>query len=550
MRWLTLKPYGSNLLVIDGGIWIFSVRILMLFLISTECTSWGYAAWHIVDRAYAPYLAFIVILVTFAMNWTLDASIMSLDRNRMFVLNSPEEERKQARSMRYKIFSLVAFRGAMIAALLYASSGFLVQALFSKDIESELANQNRALISKAKLDALSPLKASETELKAQIANKELEVTREVQGLSPDGQPGCRSACEILKEQLKAARKEMAETEDSITAVEHDFQFSSPAELKDKYQIKLLGDGIQARGRIVDDFKKSDGFKRAELAIQAALLMLFLGLLVLKVCQPPSVALYFCSALQDLYDRYLEGVFDHLLLPHQLPHARSGGMSPYEFAVWAGGYLKVAECERLRQVEPLIDANQSSRRRVFKEHAQEIESELDAMKKAQSVRDEQVGRIEAKLKTIQFEISAATEQIQDWQNEVENLQNALLNLGVPENAYEPVLNRIGKLGQLLRSSGEALNVKQIEQELLESDLARLRFELGEIATRIGSGKSFRNFLNEERALLHRDHIFQLKELWTRQDRITHSRLEAPGTSTIESEESAPEKRESKKVSFRM
>jgi hypothetical protein len=197
---------------------------------------------------------------------------------------------------------------------------------------------------------LLPLKNREAELQKLIVEREAELTKEVQGELLDGKKGCGPACHVLQDQVHELQMSLAAIQAKESGVEQSFAQKSPAELKELYHIQLLGNGMEARGQIVEQLKKNEGFKRTERSIQGALFILFIGLLLLKFFQPPSVMIYFSAALQDLHKRYRDLALNELLRPNETPDNRPGGMTPHEFAKWAEViYLPILGKRRFKAV---------------------------------------------------------------------------------------------------------------------------------------------------------------------------------------------------------
>jgi hypothetical protein len=518
--WLTLKTYGANLLCNDAGLWIFSVRLLMLFLISTECASWGYAACQIASPDIAPFVSAFAVLAAFTLNWTLDGSIMTIDREKLYLKVRPAARNAGSLSAQNKILILVLGRMAMISAVLYASSSFLVQAMFHKDIESEMANENRTHIEQKRLDLLKPLEERSTALQKTIAGEEGDVALEIKGLSSTQIPGCGKVCRELREPLANQRLELTATQDRIAAIQKDFEQNTPAELQQRYHIGLLGDGLEARGRIVEKLKQNEGFKRTEWWIQGALTILFMGLLLLKIYQPPSVALYYSAVRQDLFKRYRAGEFNHLLRPLQYPDSPTGGMTPYEFAEWAEDFLAGKLGEGLRKELAILKNDQESSQLDLATRVQKSDKELTQFEaRVRDLADRRTALELEKCRAVSA-VENLDESIEAAQAEKAKLVNGLTSRELPVEAYGAVVVRIRNIEEAIRRDSEAKERVETIVEQRTASIARIQFEQGALADEAAAKRTASKQLHDEAAELERNHFEQRKEFWKKQHVLVH------------------------------
>lgn len=523
VAWLTLKPYGSNLLCNDTAMWIFSVRLIMLVLILPECTSWGYVAWQVGGREFASVAAYFAVLAAFTLNWTLDGSIMMLNRDKLFSALRPGKPREGSRISEIKVFSLILGRMIMISAVLYSSSSFLVQAMYSKDIEAGLANVNRIRIEQKRQEILKPLNGREVELRKAITEKEHELTKEVQGRLLDGEKGCGPACAVLEEQLRSLRASLAKIESQEKSVQETFEHKTPAELDDLFHIQLLGDGMEARGQIVEQLKKNEGFKRTEWSIQGALFILFIGLLLLKLYQPPSVLLFYSAALQDLHKRYRDNALNHLLRDHETPTSRPGGMTPHEFAKWAEViYLPLLDDERFRQQQTRLDEDYGRKKVELNRQESFVEAELEALTAKQRELAIQGMKLEKEMNHASAQANTLEADIANSEEEYNKLKGALSQQSIPVDAYAVILSRSEKLLHVMRQHSEERDCLKALFQDCTKQLAQHRFDQGRLAEYASRLREELKFARDEKMSFQRLHIEQMKALWMAQDEARANR----------------------------
>jgi hypothetical protein len=521
VKWLTLKTYSSDLLCNDAAMWIFSVRLVMFFLISTECASWGYTAYH-VGHAFAPFLAAFAVLAAFSVNWTLDGSVMTLDRE---PVTMPPASQKRGWIAENKAIALVLCRTVMISGVLYASSGFLVQGIYGKDIENKLANENQNRIEQKRGELLGPIEKRKSNLIDEVKTKEDQLTAEVQGLSPTGKIGCSSACFVLKEQLQALRTQLNATEQDDAEIREAFEHQDATTLSHRFHIDLLGDGLDSRGQIVEMFKKGDGFRRTEHLIQATLLILFVGLLLLKLYQPTAVAVYYSSQRQDTYQRYKRGSLNHLLRPNQLPDNAYGGMTTFEFVEWVNTVFLAGRVDEVfRQTQSILDADQTARQGMLKGIESSLEEDVQNLKEKLDTLSANGNAMEVEIKQATTDARVISEKLEDDEQERSRLFAALTAPGTPLEAYEHIFQRLTALNENIDRDSTRLNAYEVNSQTKKSRLASLRFEQGVISTDLAAKKTSLKNLRGDRDSLQQQYIGELKNLWFEQNRLLHKKLD--------------------------
>jgi hypothetical protein len=522
VRWLTLKVYGSNLLLPDAATWIFSVRLLMLFLISAECASWGYAAYVMGRSELACVACGFAVLAAFTLNWTLDGSLMMLDRDTVFSRTLfADAAGEPTLKLRYKVLLLVLGRLMMIVVVLYASSAFLVQAIFHKDIENRLANENKNRIALKEHELLAPLAARNAELRDKLAQKERELVDEVQGRSRTHKKGCGSACRVLSEQRDRLRQDLQDNENRQLDFERIFEHSTPAELKDRFNIELLGDGLEARGQIVEQLKHNDAFQRTERAIQGLLAILFVGLLLLKMFEPPSVALYYCAVLQGLYADYVSGALNKWLRPEEYPDGPRHGMSPHAFAVFAimvYGRQKLVEEFKLKLNTE--EASYAASIEVLDRRRSDVDRELEAINGRMTAISAEVTKVEAEAGRLQREAETLDVRISALDRERACLQSALGSRKLPVKGYSRILERLGVVEEELSEcvANRALGLMTVDG--LKRKLTLAQIEKESLADQISKKQNDRMLFCDEKDSREWEYLQRLKSLAREHDMLLH------------------------------
>lgn len=521
IRWLTLKIYGSNLILPDSATWICSVRFAMLFLISSECASWGYAAWEIGGHTLAPYLCIFAVLAAFTLNWTLDGSLMTLDRNTVFSRTLfADAAEPSSLSLRYKALFLVLGRLTMIMVVLSASSGFLVQAIFNKDIQNELRNENKARVEQKRRELLDPFEARISALRSAITKMDQELKEEVQGRSPTRQIGCGDVCKVLQNQLGTLTRELGDKEEQAAEIEQMFEHSSMSELQSRFGIVLLGDGIETRGQILEKIRHNNyTFWTTEWTIRGLLTVLFIGLLLLKLFQPPSVGIYYCSVLQGLYAEYLAGHLNRWLHPDDYPDHPSGGMKPHAFAEWA---IKVygprKAFDEFKLKKKALEASYEAVMEILERQLSKLGSELQTLARGVTAATDEETKTEAQIGEQHAMAETLAVSVGDLEREHAGLQAGLGTRQIPVKAYARILERLTVVDRelakrvsekaLLGSTGDKLRVR----------LSTIRLERSTIADQLASRQKEEASIRQEIATRTEEYFEALNTLRNKYDSL--------------------------------
>ena len=348
MRRLALKPFGDKLLTRSADFWLFSARLIILTMATAEGIAWGYMG-ALMSRANPILAAATAGVFVFVLVWIIDATFMTLDLSRGFyerVLLGKEESPWREK---LKLAGGIAARVAIVSASLFITAPFLAQAIFAEDVNEEMSRRNAGAVASKRADVERPFVARGSELRREQQLLEQQRIQEAAGIGLSGKYGRGPALETIERQLADKRGELAAVEASRTSALQHFDGLTQPQLEQQYGVRFLAPGVHSSGELLRDLLKSPQFTGAELAIRAFLVFLFLGLLILKVFQPRSVAVYFNEQLHSVYDEYRKGLFDNYL--PEAERASSGGtMDPLRFEDWClNTYARIRmEDERRRE----------------------------------------------------------------------------------------------------------------------------------------------------------------------------------------------------------
>ena len=331
-RRLLLKPYGDELLTRGADFWIFSARLIVVTMALAEAIAWGYMG-ALMSRAYPWLAAAIAGLFVFILVWIIDATFMTLDLSRAFYERALVGKEVNPAKERLKLAGGIAARVAIVSASLVITAPFLAQAIFAADVRDEMTRRNASSVAAKRGEIESSFATRLAELQSEQKALEQQRVQEAAGVGPSGKYGRGPALETIERQLADKRAELAAVSAHSAASLAQFDRLTPQQLEAQHGIRFLTPGVHSSGELLDDMLDTPQFNGAELAVRAFLAFLFLGLLILKLFQPRSVAVYFNEQLHSVHDEYRKGIFD-AFLPEQERASAGGTMEPLRFEDWS------------------------------------------------------------------------------------------------------------------------------------------------------------------------------------------------------------------------
>jgi chromosome segregation ATPase len=178
-----------------------------------------------------------------------------------------------------------------------------------------------------------------------------------------------------------------------------FDNAGREELASRFGVRLLETGLRSRSEILELMMQNPDYSGVKRSLAVFLSFLFLGLLLLKLFQPRSVAIYYSEQLQSLYTDYLQGKFDEHLDQHD--RARTGAhMTPQRFEEWClNSYRNVRdEDERRRRTEQTIHTHER-KMRTWVDDLRMQEELLDERRKRYDQISTEVMEIESRLQSL-------------------------------------------------------------------------------------------------------------------------------------------------------
>jgi hypothetical protein len=485
VRRLALKPYGDELLTRSADFWLFSARLIILTMAAAEGIAWAYMG-ALMSRAYPLIAAAIAGTFVFILVWIIDATFMTLDLSRGFyeqiLLGKKENQVKE----KLKLFGGIAARVAIVSASLFITAPFLAQAIFAGDVRDEMSRRNATTVASRRSQIEQPFLTRSAELRREQTVLEEQRVKEAAGVGPSGRYGRGPALETIERQLIEKRNEIANVEASRAAALARFDKLSRPQLEQQHGLRFLSPGVQSSGELLTDLLKNPRFTGAELAVRAFLAFLFLGLLILKVFQPRSIAVYFNEQLHSIHDEYRKGLFDSYL-PEAQRAASGGTMEPLRFEDWCLNTYAVIRREDEHRRET---AREARMHHLLVEQFQHLESaartEIEPLIQRHESALRAIDELEAELHRARTLAATAEAELPKVDAAYTSMRQHIDRGGMDGPTFEQAIvaardldDRRTALAQTIRESAHTVETCTKRLEVRRADLAALR---DEIATR--------------------------------------------------------------------
>ncbi|HYH06154.1 MAG TPA: hypothetical protein VEK11_03745 [Thermoanaerobaculia bacterium] len=496
-RRLALKPYGDELLTRSADFWLFSARLIILTMAAAEALAWGYMG-ALMSRAYPLVAAAVAGSFVFILVWIVDATFMTLDLSRGFyerVLLGKEERPLQEK---LKFAAGIAARVAIVSASLIITAPFLAQAIFAGDVRDEMARRNSNAIAAKRGDIEQPFVARGSELRREQQLLEQQRVQEAAGVGLSGKYGRGPALETIERQLSEKRNEISAIESARASALARFDALSHPQLEQQHGVTLLAPGVRSSGELLDDLLKNPRFTGAERAIRAFLAFLFLGMLILKVFQPRSIAVYFNEQLHSIHDEYRKGLFDSYL-PAQERVSSGSTMEPLRFEDWCLNTYSTIRKEDARRRET---AREQRMHELLVEQWHRLETaaraELEPLVQRHDAALAAIDGLEAELHRARTAASAAEAELQKADAAMQSMREHVDRGGMDGPTFEQAMAASRDLETRKRTWSTALtdaqrsldattrrlDAKRREVTLLADELAHKQRVVADAEKRIG------------------------------------------------------------------
>jgi hypothetical protein len=498
----TLQPHGEQLQTPTARFWIFCARVLIIIMASAEAVSWGYVGSLFGSGFGAVITGLAAALSLFFVIWLADATFVTMDTSRSYYsrMLSPKDKTDGAYDgvvEQRKFVAGLVIRGVIVVVSLWITAPFLAQLVFRRDVVETIRSRNGNAIASARTALAARYDEQLRPLDSALNATQSEGILEAAGQGLSGRYGRGAAVIAMEQRAADLQRRIAAVSSERDSTLFAFDRASAQVLSTRFGVPLLDDGLRSRSEVLSVLMENPDYSGTQVALGVFLSFLFLGLLILKLFQPRSVAIYYSEQLQSLYTDYTQGKFDEHLDPHD--RARTGApMTPQRFEEWCLlSYRNVREeDERRRRTEQAIQT-----------HERKMRTWVDDLRLQEDLLDERRKRYEtisAEVIDIESRLQSLTLQAETERRELERSNKTLEAIG-----QHIASGTVDDVRSVERGFAAQAKVQAVIDELEES--LRVRdAQIGELELRIPIRREEATHLREDIADLDR----VVRDLYTR------------------------------------
>ncbi|HEX9564244.1 MAG TPA: hypothetical protein VF981_09750 [Gemmatimonadaceae bacterium] len=458
----SLRPHGDQLASPTARFWIFCARVLILIMATAEAVSWGYVG-SLFGSGFAAILTGLAAAMSlFFVIWLVDATFVTMDisRTRYQRLLSTGDGVADVEERR-KFYAGLGIRALIVVVSLWITSPFLAQLVFRRDVVDAIASRNRAAIASSRAGLTTKYEQLLLPLDSALNAAQSAGILEASGQGPSGRYGRGAAVIAIEQRIGDLQRRITTTSRERDSVLFAFDHAPGAALASRFGVPLLDDGIRSRSEVLEVMLENPDYSGAQVALSVFLSFLFLGLLILKLFQPRSVAIYYSEQLQSLYTDYSQGKFDDHLDPHD--RARSGlPMTPQRFEEWClGSYRQVREEDARRRRTELAIQTHERKMRTWVDDLRLQEDLLDERRKRYDTISAEVIDIESRLHSLTIQADLERKELTRSSRTLEAISQHMATGSMDVRGVERGFAAQAKLQSTIDELEESLRIREAQ-----------------------------------------------------------------------------------------
>lgn len=428
LKELVAPPYGNSLLTTPAKIWFFFGRTAIFIMAAEEGLAWGYFGSTLSPNLILASIASLITgLFAFMLVVSIDIALMNFD---LYWSYYQEKLFDDPPKLSQKAETIAGFIGRSVFVILslIVTSPFLTQLFFYTDINKELAVEKSARVAAARELVKNNHDEAIKKVSSFIEKDREELTKEVAGKGISGQRGDNKVAATIRAKIAAETAQLKELEErqtnELTMFDNAVANDDLALLSNRFKVVVGNVGPVERNQALGRVKSSPAFQERERSIKAAFILVFLGLLMLKLFQPKSVAIYLSEHVQDFYKQFKEGNMKEILDSLKVVNKE---MTPYEFNDFLiNRYSKMIKLQRKesreKELRTLIQECEKTEKQERERFGSAIQNKTQDLKNIES----QLTKVEEEKKTQSSKIENLKPQITSATAFVTTLQKELAN----------------------------------------------------------------------------------------------------------------------------
>lgn len=329
--------YGRNLLAPGAGSWIVTFCFLAVAMALLEGFTWG----RILSVFLPEDLLAIAVVVGFIFGffiYLIDRNYATLDTATNYRKLDGDDSTNLSPASGFKawfgnkLLSGTLARLAIVAVSMALTGPFLAQTFDERKVVQEIdaRNARATAMYRAQVGTANDKKIERIEQSIKDARKEIE--RETAGRSISGKSGCGPTCKTMQDNIAYLDQSLAQAKTEKAKRLASLEATAPDDLEKNEGVQILRDNADTRNRIRKEIEAGSGqtlfgFPASHVLASSLFMLLFMMMVLLKIYQPRTVAIYYNEHLQEAYERYVLGGFGDLPAHILQPYDRHDGPCP-------------------------------------------------------------------------------------------------------------------------------------------------------------------------------------------------------------------------------
>ena len=430
---LMLRPHGHNLCSRKADIWLHLFRINILLILTAEGLAWGFIG-YLMGAQTSPWAgAALVGGMIVLLFGGIDAAFIMLD---LSPIRSQEQSPAQtALKWREKLAVLlrkygtgaragVVLRVVMVMVSLLITSPFLAQLMFSADIASMLKADYDGAVARKATSITAEYDRKLGGLHEERVRTGSDYSREIAGIGLSRRYGNGPVARSLEISLARIDRDLAKVAAEKQAKLLALRSSNQESRAQNFGIPGITDGIAARFNAFGRIEQIRGFRLAENVIRVILSFFFIGLILLKWYEPRALVIYLDEDLQDAFELYQAGAYDHWHDREKLPASE---MTPFAFHRWYYKSEKVrAKTQEIKDRMAAISSRQDDIDAAVRRLSDQPGEDMQALTKARLVRLLELEAADEELKRLQQQSSEFDTELALCEGELRDASKTIAN----------------------------------------------------------------------------------------------------------------------------
>jgi hypothetical protein len=398
---------------------------------SGEGVLWATVMYHQFNSMVAGIITFFV---AFFMIWLTDVSIILYDFSTIKSNSIRDKINKNLLntvmnfitiSVSTKIGLGLIFRAVLVVMILSITAPTLMYFILNTEISSEIRHDNLKFYNKAKDDIKNKYKIEISNIEQEVKDLKEKYLIEISGNGGSGSKGVGSISRAIKIEQNNAKNALINKKNDLEKELNSLTNLDNITFEKRYGYQLITDSsFNEKLNRVMSMMKNDEYKFSVYASEGIVGFIFLLFVMIKLFQPRVVGIYLNASVQDIYKRWINGIYDDSL-PDELQskHKDIFGAIGFEDKIYSRiknrkDKFSEDELRTLRYEKKILLAyinNEESNLKLKIDKELSMKADLEALKVKDNKIFESKSNTNKELKQLQAELNEQTISLDEFKD---------------------------------------------------------------------------------------------------------------------------------------